>query len=49
MNERREREMGIQLKEMKEDVERTKNKYLQSESLKNEGEVVIAEKDRSIK
>jgi chromosome segregation ATPase len=49
MNERRERELTMQLKEVKEELDRTKSKYLQSESFKNEGEVVIAERDRTIK
>ena len=39
----------MQLKQVREDVDRTKSKFLQSQSSKNEGEVIIADRDRTIK
>lgn len=47
--ERREREVNLQLKEAREEGDRNKNKYLQAESLKNEGEVVLAERERTLR
>ena len=47
--ERRERELTMQLKESKEEMDRTKSKYLQSESLKNESEVILADRDKTVK
>ena len=34
---------------MKEDGDRTKSRFMQSESQKNEGEVIIADKEKTIK
>ena len=39
----------MQLKESKEEMDRTKSKYLQSESLKNESEVILADRDKNVR
>lgn len=41
--------MNLQLKEAREESERNKAKYLQSETLKNESEIVLADRERSVK
>lgn len=47
--ERREREVNLQLKEAKEEADRNRNKYLQAETARNEGEIALAERERTAK
>lgn len=47
--ERKERENNLQLKEAREESDRYKAKYLQSESIKNECEVILADRERTTK
>ena len=39
----------MHLKEAKDEADRNKNRYLQSQSAKNEGEVILTDRERNIR